>query len=275
MLNPYLRKLDTASLSNRINNAGLPTSGNATGNIMYWNGSAWIKLPIGSEGQILKVSGGLPAWGNADFYCGLTTLKDIDNNTYSTVQIGTQCWMAENLRVRKYNDGTNIPFDASGGTNGNGTGVTWSSLTYGAHTLYGHDSTATSPSNLTKYGYLYNWYAVGSMKLCPLGWHVPSVLEWTELINSIGPNEGTKLKENSSLWALNTGTDDYNFSARPGGFRSPVGEFFYISLSTFFWSTTEGGTYGPYYYYLDRNSSSLSQSNSNKTVGTSIRCIKD
>jgi hypothetical protein len=110
MLTPYLRKLDTASLSNRINNAGLPTTGNSTGNMLYWNGSAWVRITPGSVGQILKVSaGGIPVWGNADFYCGLTTLSDIDNNTYNTVQIGSQCWMSENLRVRKYIDGTNIP----------------------------------------------------------------------------------------------------------------------------------------------------------------------
>jgi uncharacterized protein (TIGR02145 family) len=277
MLTPYLRKLDTASLSNRINNAGLPTTGNSTGNMLYWNGSAWVRITPGSVGQILKVSaGGIPVWGNADFYCGLTTLSDIDNNTYNTVQIGSQCWMSENLRVRKYNDGTNIPFDKSGGTSGNGPGQTWSTLLYGAHTIYEHDSVATSPSNLTKYGYLYNWYAVdNSSRLCPTGWHIPSDPEWTELINFIGANAGTKLKENSSLWAINTGTDDYSFSARPGGFRTQIGEFNGISLSSYFWSATGTSSSSAYNYYLDRTISNMPQADFVKKAGASVRCLKD
>jgi hypothetical protein len=80
MLNPYLRKLDTASLSNRINNAGLPTTGNATGNIMYWNGSAWVRLPAGSNGQILQINGGILEWTNPAFVCGESIIRKYTNH---------------------------------------------------------------------------------------------------------------------------------------------------------------------------------------------------
>jgi hypothetical protein len=87
------------------------------------------------------------------------TMTDIDGNTYKTVTIGTQTWMAENLKVTKYNDGTAIP---------NVTDETaWSSLTTGAYCNYNND-----PSKVATYGRLYNWHAVNTGKLCPTGWHV-------------------------------------------------------------------------------------------------------
>jgi hypothetical protein len=106
---------------------------------------------------------GVPCVVAPSFSCGTSTITDINNNSYNTVSVGTQCWMKENLRVRKYNDGTEIRFDASGGVLGT-TSQTWSGmgLEYGAYTLYAHDSMAT-PSNLISYGYLYNWYAASGI----------------------------------------------------------------------------------------------------------------
>jgi hypothetical protein len=91
---------------------------------------------------------GVPCVVAPSFSCGTSTITDINNNSYNTVSVGTQCWMKENLRVRKYNDGTEIRFDASGGVLGT-TSQSWSGmgLEYGAYTLYAHDSMAT-PSNL-------------------------------------------------------------------------------------------------------------------------------
>jgi hypothetical protein len=213
---------------------------------------------------------------------GTPTVKDIDGNTYNTVQIGTQCWTKENLRVTKYRDGTVIPLDESGGTNGGGNGQTWGSKTTGARTVYGH-----SASNLATYGYLYNWYSVADSKgLCPGGWHVPRDGEWTTLTTYLGEESvaGGKMKSTgTTLWnSPNTGaTNESGFSALPGGFRNRDGSFVYevlISYGAFFWSSTE--------YYsgaLSRNLYSYGSSvnridnffNGNKLLGASIRCLKD
>ena len=90
--------------------------------------------------------------------------------------------MKENLRVTKYRDGSIIPLDESGGLEGNGSGQTWRSRKAGAKTVYEHSAT-----NLATYGYLYNWYSVADSKgLCPIGWHVPTVKDWGELIQFLG-----------------------------------------------------------------------------------------
>ena len=105
---------------------------------------------------------------------GLATVTDVDNNVYNTVLIGTQCWMASNLRVTKYNNGTLIPLDNSGGSTGDVSPETWTTRTSGALTVYAHNAT-----NLATYGYLYNWYAAkDTREICPAGWHVPSNAEW-------------------------------------------------------------------------------------------------
>ena len=206
-----------------------------------------------------------------------TTTINYNGDNYKTVGIGNQCWMAENLRTRKYNDGTDIPFDASGFASGRGFGKTWDALTSGAHTLYQHDSTST-PSNLTSYGYLYNWYAVDSKKLCPTGWDVPTDTEWTTLTTFIGTNPGTKLKKNDALWATNEGTDDYLFSALPGGYRGDDGSFGNIRDYAVFWSATESVFSGyAWNRYLYDNDGVVGRGGifNKKSVGASIRCLKE
>lgn len=91
------------------------------------------------------------------FTCGTSTVSDIDGNAYNTVLIGTQCWTKENLKVGKYNDGSNI---LTGLDN-----TSWQNTTSGAYAIYDNDS-----ANEAIYGKLYNWYAVNdSRKLCPTG----------------------------------------------------------------------------------------------------------
>jgi uncharacterized protein (TIGR02145 family) len=211
--------------------------------------------------------------------CGSTiTYNDYD---YKTVGIGTQCWMAENLRTRKYRDGTDIQFDASGGPTGDGQGQTWGALTSGAHTLYAHDSTAT-PSNLTSYGYLYNWYAVNdSRKLCPLGWDVPTDAEWTTLTDTLGGLElaGTKMKKDDALWLSSnpgTNTNTSGFSALPGGFRNNGGSFLNIRNYAFFWSATEFSSNIAWYRLLLKDYGNVYRLNNYlKSFGASVRCLKD
>jgi hypothetical protein len=89
------------------------------------------------------------------------SLTDIDGNVYKTLKIGAQTWMKENLRTTKFNDGHVIPLVEAGSV--------WIKLKQPAYCWYNND---TIHKNL--YGTLYNWYAIETGKLCPLGWHIPS-----------------------------------------------------------------------------------------------------
>lgn len=212
------------------------------------------------------------------------SMTDIDGNTYKTVTIGTQTWMAENLKVTKYNDGAAIP---------NVTDATaWSELTTGA--LCDYENT---PSNSETYGKLYNWYAVNTGKLCPTGWHVPSDAEWTTLENYLIANgynyDGTttedkiaKAMASSSGWesyseAGTVGNNDYpekqnasGFTALPSGYRNSNGTFYDIGYVGLWWSSTEydsnyANGRGLYYYYNDL------YNNYGKVDGFSVRCVRD
>jgi uncharacterized protein (TIGR02145 family) len=222
--------------------------------------------------------------------CSTTpTVKDIDGNTYNTVQIGTQCWTKENLKVSKYNDGTTIPLDTSGGPGGNGLGQTWGARSTGARTIYANDNT-----NLATYGYLYNWYAVNGIvtegntsykNLCPSGWHIPSDAEWTTLTNYLGGESvaGGKMKTiGTAYWnSLNTGADNSSdFSALPGGYRHGIGSFSIARLEAVFWSATEyDNIFFAWLRYLIANNSSVVRNyninSSSKLTGASVRCLRD
>jgi uncharacterized protein (TIGR02145 family) len=147
-----------------------------------------------------------------------TTITDKDGNVYTSVTIGTQVWMVENLKTTKYNYGTEIP---------NVTDNTeWSNLTTPAYCWYDNDITKKTP-----FGALYNFYAVNTGTLCPTGWHVPSNTEWTTLFNYAGglAVAGGKLKETGTThWnAPNTGaTDEYGFKYLPGGLRDSYGSIY-------------------------------------------------
>ena len=222
--------------------------------------------------------------------CGsVTSVSDIDGNPYSTVSIGNQCWTKENLRVRRYNDNTEIKFDKSGGTAGNLSGQTWSGLTYGAHTLYEYDSTGGNSSILHAFGYLYNWYAAKGIatagstvykNICPTGWHVPTDSAWTTLTTYLVGESvaGGKMKlSGTDIWASpNTfATDESGFSALPGGYRLDDGSFDNIRYYAFFWSATESNNRGwirSLYYFdgnVNRNDIFI------KSFGASVRCLMD
>jgi len=205
-------------------------------------------------------------------------LVDIDGNNYPVVKIGNQIWMKENLRVTKYRDGTVIPLDESGGSNGNGIGQTWSYRTTGARTVNGHNI-----SNLATYGYLYNWHAATDIKgLCPNGWHVPSDAEWTNLTNYLGGESvaGGKMRTTgTTIWnSLNTGaTNESGFSVLPGGARySNNGGFCCINSHAFFWSTTVNDYFINVAWnrslYIDGN---VIRNYFHRQDGFSVRCLRD
>jgi uncharacterized protein (TIGR02145 family) len=206
------------------------------------------------------------------------TLKDIDGNIYKTITIGTQTWMAENLKVTHYRNGEPIP---------NVTDATaWSNLTTGAYCDYND-----TPASSATYGRLYNWYAVNDNRnIAPMGWHVPTdaecnVLEKyldntvdTTVIGWVGPDIGGKLKETGYTHWLspNTGaTNSSGFSALPGGIRDLDGTFFDITSYGNWWSSTEYSTTYAWYRFMLYGNSGVYRNLSSKHYGFSVRCLRD
>jgi uncharacterized protein (TIGR02145 family) len=194
-------------------------------------------------------------------------VTDIDGNVYKTLSIGTQIWMAENLKTTKYKDGTAITCP--------GTNFTlWANNTDGAFASYNNDA-----ANKNAYGALYNWHAVNTNKLCPSGWHVPSNDEWATLVTYVGDNAGGKMKEAGTVhWQTpNEGaTNESGFSALPGGDRTYMGAYELIGESGNWWSSSEYR----YNIALSRGMNYFStevyyNNDMYKGYGFSVRCIKD
>jgi len=203
--------------------------------------------------------------------CG--TVTDIDGNVYNTVTIGTQCWMVENLKTTRYNDGTNIPnvTDSS----------QWVWLNTGAWCYYNNDY-----ANKAIYGNLYNWHAVNTGLLAPIGWHVPTREEVITLRDYLGGRtvSGGKLKSNSSLWLTpNTGANNSSgFTALPGGSRmNPFNPDFYNEGKYGYWWTSSivtccvSGFANKYSLLYNSPYFEAETQSNNMRVGYSVRCIKD
>jgi uncharacterized protein (TIGR02145 family) len=197
------------------------------------------------------------------------SMSDIDGNDYKTVVIGTQVWMAENLKTTKYNDGTAIPYVTVGNA--------WGALTAPAFCWYNDDAATYKVT----YGALYNWYVVNTGKLCPKSWHISSDDEWTTMISYLGGESiaGGKLKEaDTNHWTSpNTGADNKSgFTALSAGERTPSGfADIMIGWITFFWTSTEYSTTEAYELNLTYGSGAIFKENSKKQLGASVRCIKD
>ena len=200
------------------------------------------------------------------------TVTDIEGNSYKFVKIGTQFWMAENLKTAKYNDGTVIP---------NITDNTqWSGLTTGAWCYYDNNV-----ANNAKYGKLYNWYAVskttnGNKNVCPTGWHVPTDAEWNVLTDYLGGVDvaGGKLKEAGAISWKSPNTDATNtslFTGLPGGGRNYDGYYFFIGDSGVWWSSTEYNTDDAWNRGLASDSGSADRDSYGKEIGFSVRCLRD
>ncbi len=198
----------------------------------------------------------------------LITVTDIDGNVYEAVTIGDQVWMKENLKTTKYNDDTAIP---------NVTDNTeWENLTTGAYSWYNNYPAAYKDT----YGALYNWYAAGTGKLCPDGWHVPTHSDWAKLADFLGgeAKAGGKLKEaGTSHWfEPNIGaTNESSFTALPNGVRHDDGVFWGLGEWCSMWSATEGDSDDAIIYMLYYNYSDLYHAYRNKNFGFSIRCLMD
>ncbi len=238
-----------------------------------------IDSPMDSQTYTFEYANGIPC-------PGMPTVADIDGNTYSTIQIGSQCWMAENLKTTTYQNTTPIPNVIDDNE--------WCNLATGAYVWYENDVIWKDP-----YGALYSWYAtVDSGGLCPTGWHVPTHYEWTTLTDFIGginTPQGNDLKScrqvNSPLggecnttehprWNENNthyGTDDYGFSGLPGGYRHFCGEFNYLGDRSYWWSSTDLSLtfYTAWYRIMDSYSGGIGAHDATVTNGFSVRCLRD
>ena len=184
--------------------------------------------------------------------------------------IGTQEWMAENLKTTKYRNGDLIPttipatLDISGEIS--------------SKYQWAYDS---SEINAADYGRLYTWFAITDTRnVCPTGWHMPTEEEWTTLTTFLGGEEvaGGKLKEaGTSRWTTpNTGaTNETSFTALPNGFRDVSRTFDNFGTFGGWWSSTESTTSDAYSRYVSYNSAKIFWEIINKHDGVGVRCLKD
>ncbi len=195
-----------------------------------------------------------------------TLCSDEDGNNYSVVTIGSQTWMAENLKTTKYSDGSDIL---------NVTDTIWGYINTPAYCWYDNEQTTYG----SIYGALYNWYTVETGNLCPTGWHVPSHEEWTTFTNYLGGSNGAggKLKESGSMhWnSPNTGaTNETGFTGLPGGVRGSDGYFYNVGYICVFWSSTEFDNKAWVRKMMFNNGNIDSQTQS-EPYGLSVRCLRN
>jgi uncharacterized protein (TIGR02145 family) len=186
-----------------------------------------------------------------------------------TIQIGNQLWSKNNLDVSFYRNGDEIPYVDNA--------TTWAALTTGAWCYYNND-----PANGEKYGKLYNWYAVNDSRgLAPQGWHIPSDAEWIILSTKLGGDAaaGGKMKTaGTTNWTTpNIGaTNSSGFSGLPGGARNNVGAFLVIGDGGYWWSSSmEYSTANVWVRYLSYATSVVYSFSTTKTLGFSVRCLRD
>lgn len=196
------------------------------------------------------------------------SITDYDGNIYKTVTIGEQEWMAENLNVTHYKDGTEISLVEDK--------VDWVALGNNtiddAYCYYNND-------NNSQYGALYTYAA--AINACPSDWHLPSNEDWETLIQYIesdGFSDVGKAMKGKIWIDGERGTDNYGFSALPGGFRSSTdGTFYYEGAFTSWWSSTpdDSDSVFTYTYSLSSNNNAIKSISAFKSIGYSVRCIKD
>lgn len=209
------------------------------------------------------------------------TVTDIDGNIYQTVQIGTQLWMAENLKVTHFRNGDAIPHIINDDE--------WINTNNGAYCFYNN-----TLSNAEIYGNLYNWFAVDDIRcIAPEGWHIPTDDEIKELEITLGmseseadneggrgTNEGSKLAGSDDLWENssleeNSEFGTSGFSLLPGGYRqSSNGHSLDMGYTGYFWSSSVSNN-AAWKRDLFYHSTKVDRSSRNKNFGFSVRCIRD
>ncbi len=219
-----------------------------------------------TESKLLDVFTGTQ-WKNPGFgiSCG-EVITDADGNLYSTVAIGNQCWMRENLNV-----GTMINL-ATGGTNNDGE-----QTDNGTIEKYCYDN---NPANCDTTGGLYQWnemmqYETSEQGICPDGWHIPNDSDWTTLSDYLGGDgvAGCKMKATGTAWGTSA-TNTSFFTGLPAGFTA-YGSFSNLYDRAFWYSNTDVGEYSASYRVLMNSNCNLNgNNNASKTYGFSVRCLK-
>lgn len=225
------------------------------------------------------------------------TMIDIEGNVYTTVRIGSQEWMAENLRVTKFNDGTDIPHLQ--------TSTKWQEQTTPTYCYY---KNTTNADAIKKWGALYNWYTVAptnQKQIAPEGWKVPSNADWDFLIkylvvngynydntrdistyNKIAKSMAAKkdwqtCKKRGVIGANLIKNNYSGFSALPVGFLSPFNGFIFHNQHALWWSSTERKSSNKstmswaYHQHLGYHRTSLLRNYSQKNSGYSLRLVRD
>jgi uncharacterized protein (TIGR02145 family) len=201
------------------------------------------------------------------------SVSDIEGNVYKTITIGTQTWMAENLRATKYSNGDLIETTIPDSLNINEE--------YDPKYQWAYEG---NESLVAVFGRLYTWYAAtDSRNICPVGWHVPAFTEWTTLADFLGGESvaGGKLKESGfthwTEWSIPIpATNETGFTALPGGTRHNDGVFYIIDYSGYWWSSTQtdtgSGAWGRDLNFGDNN---LYATGEYAKEGWSVRCVQD
>ena len=228
----------------------------------------------GTSGQTdaLSVSGSKDTTrvrANSVASCGTSTVTDADGNVYSTVQIGDQCWMGENMRV-----GTMIPGSAAQANNN----------IIEKH-CYGDNS-----SNCNTYGGLYQWNELmqysgqaGAQGICPAGWHVPSQDEWQWLGYILMENAGGQMKTTGTIEGGNglwyapntTATNSSGFTAVPGGWKDDAGNFTNLGSNAFFFTSSGWWYCCAYFRQLNYNDGNINSNYTYYSYSMSVRCLKN
>ena len=257
----------------------------SSSSVVPTNSSSSSEVPTNSSSSsgASTVSVASPCKTETEDNCEYGTLTDDrDGQTYKTVKIGEQWWMAENLNYAY----TDVPFKYRSYTSDS---TSW---------CYDNDA-----ANCAKYGRLYTWAAamdsaglipgntangcgygeicnLGNVKVrgvCPEGWHLPSRDEWDTLLTAVGgkATAGIMLKSTEGWISNGNGSDAYSFSALPAGDRYSNGSYYDEGNSTNFWSSTEYDSNNAYYMNLNYIDDSANLYGSYKSNGFSVRCVKD
>ncbi len=254
-----------ADLSDAQDLAGSGTSGAFTGNLTGLTAGTtyyFTAFATNAGGTAYGDTLSFETAASSLFTCG-TSAVTFDGHDYATVEIGSQCWLAENLRSTSYNDGEMIPDDVYN--------EEWTTTTQGATALYDG-----SEINGDTSGRLYNWYAVNSGKLCPVGWQVPTDAEWTTLTDQLGgeSDAGELMKSSASDDPSWNGTNSSGFSGLPGGLRDASGPYYQHNTYGYWWSSSSDSD-NTWYRRLGSASDGVHRAIADSPqLGLSVRCIQ-